>query len=568
MIEMFRYLIGILEKRERRQCTILVVLNFLSPILDIFSFSTIIFIINIVIREQHVSERTVAFTFFMGIVSIMKGFFDLWKSKVHNQFLYDGSQNLSVKLYEVLLKENLLQHNQKNHVQAITLVRNDSQNCMIIVASMIEILANLLMMIGYCAVMVYISRWIGVMSCIAIMILMFVVFFYHHRQIKLYGEKSRGYSIKTSAQVTIAYGCFKEMKIADKAEAILHKYNDASMQYAQTQKEYQHNRSVISIIMKNFVMAAVFGVLTCILLGADQNIVFMLASMIMYFVILARMIPVANTILNGLNNIEFSAKSYEVVKKELIEYEKIRKTEEQSKKIRRKELSFRNGLYVKNLNFGYNDQVQIFKDASIEIPAGCSIAVIGTSGIGKTTFLDLILGLLAPQSGEIRYDDYDIVAHIDSQGECRAAIGDIVSYIPQTVYLNGETIRNNVVFFQDDKISDEPKVIASLKCAQVWDDVMRMPEGLDTLIGENGTEISGGQRQRIALARALYKDFELLIMDEATAALDMETEKAVIDSIQQIKKDKTILLATHHMNLAYECDIIYRIENQKFVKIK
>ena len=231
-------------------------------------------------------------------------------------------------------------------------------------------------------------------------------------------------------------------------------------------------------------------------------------------------------------------------------------------------MSFRNGLYVKNLNFGYNDQVQIFKDASIEIPAGCSIAVIGTSGIGKTTFLDLILGLLAPQSGEIRYDDYDIVAHIDSQGECRAAIGDIVSYIPQTVYLNGETIRNNVVFFQDDKISDEPKVIASLKCAQVWDDVMRMPEGLDTLIGENGTEISGGQRQRIALARALYKDFELLIMDEATAALDMETEKAVIDSIQQIKKDKTILLATHHMNLAYECDIIYRIENQKFVKIK
>ena len=97
---------------------------------------------------------------------------------------------------------------------------------------------------------------------------------------------------------------------------------------------------------------------------------------------------------------------------------------------------------------------------------------------------------------------------------------------------------------------------------------MQMPKGVDTLIGENGTFLSGGQRQRIVLARALYKDFELLVMDEATAALDMETERAVIDSIRQVKKDKTILIATHHMSLADECDIVYRIENKGFVRVK
>lgn len=97
---------------------------------------------------------------------------------------------------------------------------------------------------------------------------------------------------------------------------------------------------------------------------------------------------------------------------------------------------------------------------------------------------------------------------------------------------------------------------------------MQMPKGVDTLIGENGTSMSGGQRQRIVLARALYKDFELLVMDEATAALDMETERAVIDSIRQVKKDKTILIATHHMSLADECDIVYRIENKGFVRVK
>ena len=220
------------------------------------------------------------------------------------------------------------------------------------------------------------------------------------------------------------------------------------------------------------------------------------------------------------------------------------------------------------MTFGYHNQVNVFQDASLNIPTGVSVAIIGASGSGKTTFLDLILGLLTPQKGNIVYDDYDLVTHMDEEGECIADIGHITSYIPQTVYLNGETVRNNVVFFVDDDKIDESKLEECLKCAQIWDDVMQMPDGINTLIGEDGTAISGGQRQRIALARALYKEFELLIMDEATASLDMETEKAVIDSIRHVKNNKTILIATHHMNLAEECDMIYRIENKKFVRIK
>lgn len=212
--------------------------------------------------------------------------------------------------------------------------------------------------------------------------------------------------------------------------------------------------------------------------------------------------------------------------------------------------------------------MKIFEDASIDIPAGCSIAIIGASGAGKTTFVDLLLGLLKPQSGHVFFDDYDIVEQRDSEGSCRAGMGELVSYIPQTVYLNGETIQNNVAFFEDESEIDQKRVEECLKCAQIWEDVTRMPEGVHTLIGENGTAISGGQRQRIALARALYKDFELLVMDEATAALDMETEMAVIDSIRQIKGNKTLIMVTHHMSLANECDVIYRIENKKIVQVK
>ncbi len=134
--------------------------------------------------------------------------------------------------------------------------------------------------------------------------------------------------------------------------------------------------------------------------------------------------------------------------------------------------------------------------------------------------------------------------------------------------MNGETVRNNVAFFEDENQIDDARVEECLRCAQIWEDVARMPDGVHTLIGENGTAISGGQRQRVALARALYKDFELLVMDEATAALDMETERAVIDSIRQVKGNKTLLMVTHHMSLANECDVVYKIENQKIVQVK
>lgn len=293
-----------------------------------------------------------------------------------------------------------------------------------------------------------------------------------------------------------------------------------------------------------------------------------LVSMVVYITVLIRVIPLAYSLVDGMNSIEFKKESYEALRENLKRYDEMRQKEKLDGQIRQKKITFQKGIQVRHLSFQYHEHARIFKEASIDIPKGCSVAVMGMSGAGKTTFLDLVVGLLKPQSGSILYDDYDIVTQSDAAGNCQAKLGTVVSYIPQIVYLNGETIRNNVAFFAREDEIDDRKVMECLKCVQIWEDVERMPEGIHTLIGENGTALSGGQRQRIALARALYKEFELLVMDEATAALDLETEKAVIDSIRRIKADKTILIATHHRSLANECDLIYKIENQKFIRVK
>lgn len=567
MAEKFRFLTGILDTKEQKMWKIYAVLSLISPIVDIFSFSVIIYIINIVVRENGADPKLTAFTFFMVLVSILKCLFELYKSKLANRFVYDGAQKLSMKIYELLIKEDLMEHNKKSAIQAMNTVRNDTTNSIQIITDFIEAVINGITMAGFAVVLIYVSKWMGIISCVILVILMAVIFLRTRKRMQEYGEKSRACSIKANSQITIAYGSFKEMKIDDRSAFVLRKYEDASRAFAQVQGEFKYKISSIAVILQNSIMAAMFVILAVILVfGTDLAAV--LAPMVVYITALVRMLPMAYNILNGMNKIEFAQKPYEAVKESMAEYSLMKEEETRAEKIRQRKLTLRKGVSVRNMTFGYTDRVQIFQDASIDIPVGCSIAVIGASGAGKTTFVDLLLGLLKPQEGHVFFDDYNIVTHSDGEGPCQASMGELVSYIPQTVYLNGETIQNNVAFFEEEEEIDEARVIECLKCAQIWEDVQKMQDGVHTLIGANGTTLSGGQRQRIALARALYKNFELLVMDEATAALDMETEKAVIDSIRQIKENKTLIMVTHHMSLANECDVVYKIENQKIVRVR
>lgn len=568
MIEMFKYLTGILEGGERKKCAAIAVFSLISPVMDLFNFTVIIYIINRAAGQGKASPRLVLFTVLMGIVSILKGFFDIYRCKISNEFVYNGAQKLSMKMYELQMKEDLEHHSQKSAMQALSIVRNDTEKCVDIIISCIAILINILTTAGYFGILIYIAEWIGAASCVILMLLMLIMYFYYRSQIKAYGESSRMYMIRANAQVTIAYGVFKEMKLVDDASALAERYKDASRGYAQVQGRFKYKNSLVSMIMQNSVMAIVFILLSFFLWYLKEDLAFVVATMAVYFAVLIRIVPMAYDIVSGMNSVEFNRRSYEAIREALARYSEIEEEEKRAEKVRCRKLAFHKGISVRNLTFCYNEQTRIFEDASIHIPVGSAVAVIGASGIGKTTLLDLITGLRRPQAGSIMYDDYDIVNQADSDGECRANLGELVSYIPQIVFLNGETIRNNVAFFEHEDRIDDAKVIQCLKYAQVWEDIIRMPEGIHTLVGENGTAISGGQRQRIALARALYKDFELLVMDEATAALDIETEMAVIDSIRQVKGNKTILMVTHHMSLADECDIIYKIEDRKIIRVK
>lgn len=216
-------------------------------------------------------------------------------------------------------------------------------------------------------------------------------------------------------------------------------------------------------------------------------------------------------------------------------------------------------ITIENLSFAYSGTFDLsISDVSLTIPHGSSVAFVGPSGAGKSTLVDIILGLLEPTQGRVCADGKDIFE--DLAGWQRQ-----IGYIPQSIYLSDDTIRRNIAFGLPDSVIDDNKVWQALKAAQLAPLINHLRDGLDTIIGESGFRLSGGQRQRIGIARAIYHAPKILVMDEATAALDNDTEREFIEALETISHDKTLIMIAHRLTTVRKCDSIFFMANGKLI---
>ena len=219
-------------------------------------------------------------------------------------------------------------------------------------------------------------------------------------------------------------------------------------------------------------------------------------------------------------------------------------------------------IVLDHITYAYpNTEKNIFTDAHMEVKKGQSVGIMGPSGAGKSTVVDILLGLLRVQAGTITCDGANI---FDNYADWLSKIG----YIPQSIYLIDESIRDNIAFGIDGDKIDDRRIWEVLEEAQLKEFVEELPEGLDTTIGDRGVRISGGQRQRLGIARALYHNPEILVFDEATSALDNDTEKAVMDAINNFHGRKTMVIIAHRLNTIAKCDVIYKVDGEKIVETK
>ena len=315
--------------------------------------------------------------------------------------------------------------------------------------------------------------------------------------------------------------------------------------------------TVFIVSMLAFIMVYILG-------GGNINV--LIPQLTAFAVAAIRIMPSANRINTYISEIAYSQPCLDYLYENLNESMKqdvngsVTGYVQNGKKEEKERTILQDKIVLDHITFAYpGTDKPIFTDAHMEVKRGQSVGIMGPSGAGKSTIVDILLGLLHVQKGSITCDGKSI---FDDYESWLAQIG----YIPQSIYLVDESIRDNIAFGIDADKIDENRIWEVLEEAQLKEFIEELPEGLDTKIGDRGVRISGGQRQRIGIARALYHDPEILVFDEATSALDNDTEKAVMDAVNSFHGRKTMVIIAHRLNTIAKCDVIYKVDGEKIVE--
>ena len=360
-------------------------------------------------------------------------------------------------------------------------------------------------------------------------------------------------------RIQAIYG-LKDVKVLNREEFFVRNYYETGKVGANVGRTYAVMNNIPRLLIET---VFIVGVLTFIIIymKGGGNVASMVSTLAAFGVAAMRVLPSVNRINTYITEISYNQPSLDFVYQNLQEGMKTDAMLAQRKAYSQKEkLELKDKIELNHISFHYPDSDKnIFTDAHMEVPKGKSVGIMGTSGAGKSTIVDILLGLLHAQEGEITCDGVDIFKNYESW---LAQIG----YIPQSIYLIDESIRDNIAFGIDADKIDEKRIWEVLEEAQLKEFVEELPNGLDTTIGDRGVRLSGGQRQRIGIARALYHDPEILVFDEATSALDNDTEAAVMDAVNSFHGKKTMIIIAHRLNTIEKCDIIYKVEDGKLVQ--
>ncbi|EIX9816461.1 ABC-type lipopolysaccharide transporter PglK [Campylobacter coli] len=343
---------------------------------------------------------------------------------------------------------------------------------------------------------------------------------------------------------------FKFIKLKTKEDGVLSLFKAQSEAFSKANITNESVAAVPRIYLEGIGFCVLVFIVVFLVLKNESDISGILSTISIFVLALYRLMPSANRIITSYHDLLYYHSSLDII------YQNLRQEEEN---LGEEKLSFNQELKIYNLSFGYEGKKYLFKNLNLNIKKGEKIAFIGESGCGKSTLVDLIIGLLKPKEGQILIDEQELNAN--NTKNYRQKIG----YIPQNIYLFNDSIAKNISF--GDAV-DEEKLNRVIKQANLEHFIKNLSQGVQTKVGDGGSNLSGGQKQRIAIARALYLEPEILVLDEATSALDTQSEAKIMDEIYKISKDKTMIIIAHRLSTITQCDKVYRLEHGKLKEEK
>ena len=479
------------------------------------------------------------------------------------RLVFSQRSHYSRKLFQSYMNAPYSYHLEHNSAECDRNIRYEIPHTFSFIESLLQIFSNTFLVLVIFVILA-LANWHVVASMVPVILLFSVlILFFSGKYSNLLGLELQRAQLQLGKSLKEGLSAIVETKM-DNIESFFP--NLYYKHYLVTAKS-QWRQITVNSLPPLFFETVAIGILSVTIVILSYNgvdILDILPIIGLFSFAFIRLLPAVIMIIRHLNSTKFLIPAVNVVHAEFQKFssnEKLQDLNITANANKLTETYLKNFLSLKfeDVSFVFNENIKgkVLNSISFELNKGQVIAITGPSGSGKTTLLNIILGLLEPENGKIYVNDQII----SNQSEWRAMRG----YVPQNITLIDATIRENIALgFQPDEISDE-KVYSVIKEAYLSELVDSLPQKLDTMIGENGMRLSGGQRQRLGLARVLYRDPKILVFDEATSSLDVESEKKITDEIMKFSGKRTMIIVSHRINTIKDCDIIYYLKNGQIV---
>ena len=555
----------VLQANERRSLFGVFALILIATLLETFSVGMMIPVLSVIASEN----RKISLLFFaiepsltksqliqlavglMLSVYVIKNVFLAISIWIQRGFLTRVTSRIAGRMFEAYVRQPYAFHLRKN---SSTLIRN-TQDAQLIVAGGIEpmltVLTEGLIAAALFSVLVVVEP-LGTICVIGLLLcatFLFQRFF--DRKLQRWGTErqiQKGSIIQTIQQ---GLGAVKDVKVLGREDWFIDEHRGHQMLDADLLRRINTVQAVPRLWLEVMAMAGLAG-LVAIMLATGKDVESIIPTVGLFAVTSFKVLPSINKVVNSKQSLKVSRSTIETIHHDLDLPVEMHQSNVNS--------SFQfKSIATENLDFKYEQSENlVLSNINLKIVSGEAVGFVGQSGSGKSTLIDLMLGLLEPQSGSVLINGLSIE---DVKQSWQKAIG----YIPQTIFLMDDSLRRNIAIGIADQEIDELAITEALKSAQLEDFVASLPEGIDTVVGERGVRLSGGQRQRIGIARALYHQPSVLVLDEATSSLDTETEHGVMKAVQALQGDKTVIIVAHRLSTVEYCDRLYRLDAGRIV---
>ena len=509
------------------------------------------------IDVTNASELTIFGSFLLFAIYMIKNLYMMFYDYVNHKFMLNRQHYLQNRIFRAYMNSPYTFFINRNSSELLRNINNEVGKILSgTLRPLFFITLNSLMTLVIVAGLIVVEPLITGLGIIFFGGFSYVFLRMTRDKLSYYGSESLHHRNTMTKAVLEGLHGFKDARVLSRENYFLDTFHGHSYKH----KTYDIYRNLLNAMPRRIIeMIALSGILfiavVMVLQGRETTTIVPMIALFGAAVMKVR--PSMNLVIENINQIRYNVHSVDAVYKDLTlleSYEDYAVSDEDIEK-----LTLNREIELNDVTFFYpNSDEPAVKNINLTIPKNHAVAFVGPSGAGKTTMVDVILGLLEPREGAIKVDGVDLFSN---RNRWQKNIG----YIPQFIYLLDDTIRRNICFGIPDEEIDEQMLQTAIETAQLRELVDNLPEGVETRVGERGIRLSGGQRQRIGIARALYRNPQVLVMDEATSALDNITERVLIDAIERLRGDKTLIMIAHRLTTVQHCDTIYMMKNAEVI---